>query len=110
MDRASLPILLTASPALRKALGKDLHAVAVMAVQAMLRHRKGVEVALQQVDYRKLPIAFSSRVGKFGDLILEMDVGNPALADRVFLEQDLRKAAAAADRLRTAGPKRRRSL
>jgi hypothetical protein len=96
MDVASLPILLTASPALRKALGADLRRVAVLAVQAMLRHGRGLEVALQQIDYRQKPIVFSSRVGRLGDLILEMDVGNPALGERIFLEADLRKAQAAA--------------
>jgi hypothetical protein len=108
MDRASLPFLLTASPIVREKLGRDLNRVAVLAVQAMLRHHKGVEVALQQIDYRKFPIVFSSRVGRFGDLILEMDVGDPALADRVFLEQDLRKAVAEAARTRAVAPKRRR--
>src|SRR5262245_44083019 len=48
MDRASLPFLLTASPIVREKLGRDLNKVAVLAIQAMLRQRKGVEVALQQ--------------------------------------------------------------
>ncbi len=96
MQRADLPFILVASPAIRKALGPDLKKVAVMAMQALLRNRRGVEIALQQIDYRRLPIAFSSRIGQMGDLILELDVGNPALADRVFLEQDLRKAQAGA--------------
>ncbi len=96
MERASLPFLLIASPAARQTLGRDLHKVAVLAMQALLRNRRGVEVALQQIDYRKRPIAFSSRIGQLGDLILELDVGDPALADRLFLEQDLRKAQASA--------------
>lgn len=96
MDVASLPILLTASPVLREALGSDLRRVAVLAVQAMLRNGRGLEVALQQIDYRKKPIAFSSRIGRYGDLIIEMDVGDPALGERIFLEADLRKAQAAA--------------
>jgi hypothetical protein len=95
MERASLPFLLIASPAARLSLGRDLHKVAVMAVQALLRNRRGVEVAMQQIDYRKRPIAFSSRIGQLGDLILELDIGDPSLADRLFLEQDLRKAQAA---------------
>ena len=96
MERAALPFLLIASPAARQMLGRDLHKVAVMAMQALLRNRRGIEVALQQIDYRKRPIAFSSRIGQMGDLILELDIGNPALADRLFLEQDLRKALASA--------------
>ena len=89
-------------------LGRDLHKVAVMAMQALLRNRRGVEVALQQIDYRKRPIAFSSRIGQMGDLILELDIGNPALADRLFLEQDLRKALASATRTNGARSRERR--
>jgi hypothetical protein len=92
MDRAALPFLLVTTPALRKALGRDVDKVAVLAAQALLRHRKTLEVAHQQVRYRKHMIAFSSRVGRHGDLILELDMGDPALGDRVILEADLRRA------------------
>ena len=107
MDVASLPILLSASPAVREALGRDLRRVAVLAVQAMLRHGRGLEVALQQIDYRDKPIAFSSRIGRMGDLILEMDVGNPSLGERIFLEADLRKAQAEALKSRSQRGARR---
>jgi hypothetical protein len=107
MDVASLPILLTASPAVREVLGRDLRRVAVLAVQAMLRHGRGLEVALQQIDYRQHPIAFSSRIGRMGDLILELEMGNPALAERIFLEADLRKAQAAATKARPQRAMRR---
>jgi hypothetical protein len=107
MDRASLPFYLHASPIVREELGRDLHKVAVLALQAVLRHRKGLEVALQQISYRKRHIAFSSRIGRYGDLILELDVGDPALADRIFLEQDMRKAEVEAARTRTVSSKRR---
>jgi hypothetical protein len=100
MDVAALPILLTASPEVREMLGRDLRRVAVMAVQAMLRHGRGLEVALQQIDYRQKRIAFSSRIGRMGDLILELDVGNPTLGERIFLEADLRKAQAEAAKTR----------
>lgn len=100
MDRASLPFLFVASPAIRGALGKNLGPVAVMAMQALLRNGKGLEVALQQISYGKLPIAFSSRVGRYGDLIIELDIGDPTLADRIFLERDLRRAAGEASRAR----------
>ena len=96
MERADLPFLLIASPAARLSLGRDLQKVAVMAMQAILRNGRGVEVALQQIDYRKRPIVFSSRIGQLGDLILELDVGDPTLAGRLFLEQDFRRAQAAA--------------
>jgi hypothetical protein len=92
MDRASLPFLLVTTPALREALGRDVDKVAVLAAQALLRHRKTLEVAHQQVRYRKHMIAFSSRVGRHGDLILELDMGDPALGDRLILEADLRRA------------------
>jgi hypothetical protein len=92
MDRAALPFLLVATPAARAALGRDLNKVAVLAAQALLRHRKTLEIAHQQLRYRKQLIAFSSRVGRHGDLILELDVGDPALENRVVLEADLRRA------------------
>ena len=101
MDVAALPILLSASPEVREILGPDLRRVAVMAVQAMLRHGRGLEVALQQIDYRNRPIAFSSRIGRMGDLILDLEIGNPNLGERVFLEADLRKAAAEAAKARS---------
>jgi hypothetical protein len=92
MDRAALPFLLVTTPALRKALGREVEKVAVLAAQALLRHRKTLEVAHQQVRYRKHMIAFSSRIGRHGDLILELDMGDPALGDRLVLEADLRRA------------------
>lgn len=108
MDRASLPFLLLSTPAVREALKADLDKVAVLALQAVLRHRRGIEVAHQQISYRRHLIAFSSRIGKLGDLILELDLGTPALGDRLVLEQDLRKAEAEAARNRAAGGKARR--
>ena len=106
MDHASLPFLLVASPAARRALGKDLHDVAVLAMQAMLRHRRGIEVSHQQIAWRRQPIAFSSRIGALGDLILELDLGNPALTERLILEKDFREAELAA-RNRATGKRQR---
>ena len=108
MDRASLPFLLLSTPAVREALKADLAKVAVLAMQAVLRHRRGIEVAHQQIKYRKHQIAFSSRIGKLGDLILELDLGTPALGDRLILEHELRQAEAEATRSRNAGGKVRR--
>jgi hypothetical protein len=107
MDRASLPFLLVASPAVRQALGADLRKVAVLAIQALIRHRRSLEVSLQQIDYRHVPIAFSSRIGRMGDLILEMDVGDASLSERLFLEKDFRAAEAEAAKARATKPKRR---
>ena len=91
MHRASLPILMTATPAARALLGPNLPKVAVLAVQAILRHRRGIEVAHQQVRYGKHHFAFSSRIGREGDLILDLDVGDPALENRIVLDADLRR-------------------
>ena len=91
MHRASLPLLMTATPAARALLGPNLPKVAVLAVQAILRHRRGIEVAHQQVRYGKHHFAFSSRIGREGDLILDLDVGDPALENRIVLEADLRR-------------------
>jgi hypothetical protein len=96
MDRGLLPFVLIASPAARKQLGRDLGKVAVLAMQALLRQRKSVEVAHQQLSYRKQAIAFSSRVGRYGDLLV--------------LESDLRRAElehAARHSRRERGPQRR---
>lgn len=92
MHRASLPILMTASPAVQKLLGPELPKVAVLAMQAILRQRRGVEVAHQQVRYRKHHVAFSSRIGRHGDLILDLDIGDPSLQNRIVIEADLRRA------------------
>jgi hypothetical protein len=85
MDRASLPFLLIASPAARTLAGRDLATI---------------EVAHQQISYRRNFFAFSSRVGRHGDLILELDVGDPRLAGRLVLEADLRRAELLAARER----------
>jgi hypothetical protein len=92
MDHASLPILVVTTPAARALLGRDVSKVALLAVQAMLRQRKSIEIAHQQVRYGRHVFAFSSRVGRDGDLILQLDIGDPALGDRVILETDLRRA------------------
>lgn len=80
MHRAHLPILLFASPAAQALLGRDVADVGVLALKAILRNRRGIEVAHQQIKYRKHTLAFSSRVGREGDLIVDLDVGVPGLA------------------------------
>ncbi len=92
MHRASLPILMSATPAARKLLGPNLPTVAVLAVQAILRHRRGIEVAHQQIRYGKYQFAFSSRIGRHGDLILDLDIGDPALESRIVIEAELVRA------------------
>jgi len=93
MDRAFLPILVFPTHAARQALAADLAKVALLAVKAILRNQRGLEVAHQQIRYRKQDLAFSSRIGAHGDLIIELDLGDPKLSDRLILEDDLRRAA-----------------
>ena len=109
MHRASLPILMTATPAVQKLLGPELPKVAVLAVQAILRQRRGIEIAHQQIRYRKHHVVFSSRIGRHGDLILDLDVGDPALENRIVIEADLRRAerTQAAQREQEHRPRRR---
>lgn len=89
MKRAFLPFKIVPTHAARNAVGRDLDAVAVLALRAILRHNKSLEVAHQQIRYRHLHLAFSSRVTSNGDLIIDLDVGDPRLADRLILEHDL---------------------
>jgi hypothetical protein len=88
-----LPIFVMPTHAARQVLVGDLGKVAVLAMKAILRNRRGIEVAHQQIRYRKRDFAFSSRIGARGDLIIELDLGDPKLSDRIILEDDLRRAA-----------------
>lgn len=92
MDRVSLPFLLISTPAARAAAGRDLHNVAVLAFREILGKRSHIEIAHLQVSYRKHCFAVSSRVGRHGDMIIEIDIGNPALEGRVIFDADLRSA------------------
>ena len=93
MAEVFLPIFVIPTHAARQALTADLAKVAVLAMKAILRNRRGIEVAHQQIRYRKRDFAFSSRIGARGDLIIELDMGDPKLSDRIILEDDLRRAA-----------------
>jgi hypothetical protein len=93
MAEVLLPIFVIPTPAARQALASDLGKVAVLAMKAILRNRRGIEVAHQQIRYRKRDFAFSSRIGARGDLIIELHLGDPKLSDRIILEDDLRRAA-----------------
>jgi hypothetical protein len=93
MDRAFLPILVIATHAARRALGPDLRKVAVLAAKAIIRGRKSLEVAHQQIRFAEHDLAFSSRIGARGDLILELDVGDPRLGNRIILEEELQQAS-----------------
>jgi hypothetical protein len=108
MHRAHLPILLFASPAAQELLGREVADAGVLALKAILRNRRGIEVAHQQIKYRKHTLAFSSRVGREGDLIVDLDVGVPGLDNRLVLETDLRRAERALGEERRSERRRKR--
>jgi hypothetical protein len=74
MDKAFLPILVIPTHAARRALGADVGKVAVLAAKAIFRNRRGLEIAHQQIRFGDHDLAFCSRIGAQGDLILELDV------------------------------------
>jgi hypothetical protein len=92
----SLPFIILPSNAVRNLLGRDVPKAALIALRAVLANRKSLEVAHQQVRYGKHRIACSSRVSRAGDLVVELDVGDPQLDNIVVLEADLRRAETAA--------------
>jgi hypothetical protein len=63
-----------------------------MALRAMLRRHRALEVAHQQISYAGEQLAFSSRISPLGDLIIEFELGNARIAERVILEEDYRAA------------------
>src|SRR5215831_16835850 len=92
MDKAFLPILVIATHAAWRALGSDVRKVAVLAAKAIVRNRRSLEVAHQQIRFGEHDLAFCSRIGKLGDLL---DIGDPRLGDRLVLEEELRRATSA---------------
>jgi len=92
MNRAFLPFRFLPSAALVQVLGNDLRGVAVLAVKAVIKHRKSLEVAHQQVVFGRHSIALSTRISPAGELVVDLDVGDPKLDGRIILEDDLRRA------------------
>ena len=95
MQQHPFPIFVYPSLAVRRAVGPDTDKVAALALRAALKNRRSLEIAHQQIQYRSHHFAFSSRIGSEGDLILELDIGDPRLADRVVLEEDMKRVARA---------------
>lgn len=95
MQRHPFPIIVHSSPAVRQLAGVDLDRIAGLALRALLKNRRSIEVAHQQIVYRARHFAFSSRIGGEGDLILELDVGDPRLAERLIVEEEFRQAGRA---------------
>lgn len=88
------------SVAARKAAGSDLPKVARLALAAILKNGQTLEIAHQQIVFGKTHFALSSRLGSRGQLVLELDLGDPQLARRVILEGDLRQAERASSVIR----------
>ena len=80
------------SKAASDALGAQANRVAVLALRAILSHRKGLEVAHQQIRYCGRDFVFCSRITGKGQLVIELDIGDARLADLLILEDDLRSA------------------
>ncbi len=92
MNRAFLPFLYVPSHQARALLGRRLDTVAVLALRAILEHRRSLEVAHQQIRFGGHDLAFSSRITGRGQLVVELDIGDPRLADRLVLEEEIRSA------------------
>ncbi len=93
MARSLLPFHYHATTEAQQLLGSALPRVAALAVRTVIKNRKSVEVAHQQLNYRGHAIALASRVTANGDLVVEIDLGDPRLAHHVVLEDDFRTAS-----------------
>jgi len=91
MPRAYLPFIFNPSHAAVDALGSQCGTVALLAVRAVLRHARSLDVAHQQVMWRGQDYAFSSSVSASGELVVDLDLGDPKLAGRIVLEDELRR-------------------
>jgi hypothetical protein len=108
MQRYPSQLVFRPSLAARKAAGSDLGKIARLALEAILKNGRSLEVAHQQIAFGKAHFVLSSRLGNRGQLILELDVGNAVLADRLILEDDLRRAERASDMVRSPKAGKRR--
>ena len=92
MVRSNLPVYIQPSKAVSEALGPEIGRVALLAIRSILKNRRGVEVAYQQIAYRQHHLALSSRITMRGDLVIDIDVGDPGHAHRLILEDEFRSA------------------
>lgn len=99
MQRAYFPIIYSASPAVVQRTGPELHRAVILAIRAILKHGRSLEVAHQQIHYQGHDLAFCSRISSQGDLIIELDVGDECLSGRIILEDELRTAERKARRI-----------
>ena len=99
MQRAYFPIIYSASPAVVQRTGPELHRAVILALRAILKHSRSLEVAHQQIQFQGHDLAFCSRISSHGDLIIELDVGDECLSGRIILEDELRSAERKARRI-----------
>src|SRR5579883_3423371 len=92
MSRGFFPFYFYCSAAATKLLKENAHRAAALALRAILKHRKCLEVAHQQISFGGAHYAFSSRIAGSGLLVIELDIGDPKFADRLILEEDVRKS------------------
>lgn len=108
MKRAFFPFTVVPSNAVRTALGRNLDEAVVLALRAILRESHSLDVAHQQISYRGNCLAFSSRITQRGDIVVDIDLGDPRLSDRLVLESELRQAVRRSNETRLADSDRRR--
>ncbi len=112
MVRSNLPVYIQPSRKVSERLGSNIGNVALLAIRAILKNQRGIEVAYQQILYRGHHLALSSRITAGGDLAITIDVGDPSLAQRLILEDELcsaeRRAREADRKVREAGLQLRR--
>jgi hypothetical protein len=90
--RAFLPFHVLASHAVADKIGRRTERAAVLALRAILQNHRQLEVAHQQILFGGHHLAFSSRITARGDLVIELDIGDPRLEGRLILEDDLKRA------------------
>jgi hypothetical protein len=88
------------------AFGSRLEGIATEAFRAIALARKGFEIAHLQFRSGANVIAVSSRVRSYGEIEIEIDVGNPSLPTVVFSEDELRKSNRHAPKQARSTPKR----
>ena len=93
MAKALFPFFCFYSPAAARVVGADVAGVAVAALRAAIRNGQGLEIAHQQIRWGEHDLAFSVRIGRLGDLVIDIDIGDANLRDRIVLEADLRREA-----------------
>lgn len=96
MNRAFFPFRFLPTQAVLSCFGPLTRDVAVLALRTLIKNRKSLEVAHQQIAFRGHHVALSSRITASGELLIELDLGDPRLAHHVVLEDDLRRAGQAA--------------